>query len=79
MKIELESTDRIITLVSDQGEIPARVWQGRTDGGIPIFALISRVAVSSRQDQSRFEAELKEVHAPADADAVTVFPLRMIL
>jgi hypothetical protein len=79
MKITLESTDRMVEV----NGIPARVWEGTTERGVPMFALIAhaliaRVAVHKSEDNSQFEAELTE-HKPASDTALRVFPLRMIL
>lgn len=58
--------------------IDCRVWEGQTERGVKIQCLIPRIAVKNGQDVSQFEAELKEQSAPS-ADAVAVFPMRMIL
>ena len=75
MKLELESTDRIVEV----NGVPARLWEGRTASGIPVTALIVQLAVHQDQDQSQFQAELLETKPPSPM-AEAAFPLlRMAL
>jgi hypothetical protein len=57
--------------------IPARVWEGHTEAGIPIHCFITRVAVAAGADQTQFERELKEQRTPSFE--VASIPFRMIL
>lgn len=41
MKVQLHSTEKIVTL----NGVPARVWEGVTDGGINCHAFITRNGV----------------------------------
>lgn len=78
MKITIESTTRVVDLETrDHGHLPARVWEGKTESGIPVQVLITRIAVAKTEDCSQFERELQEHVAPSAA--VMAFPLRMIL
>ena len=73
MKITIESTTRIVKA----NGIDCRVWEGKTERGIEITALIPRIAVRNDLDTTQFEQELQEMRAPSrDTEA---FPLRMIL
>ena len=73
MKIEIESTTKIVTL----NNIPARIWVGKTESGIPVHCFVTRIAVRKDADASEFERELQEHKAPtAEIEAI---PLRMIL
>ena len=74
MKITIESTTKIVQL----NGIPARIWDGKTESGIPIHAFITRIAVDRNEDCSQFEAELKECRAPENAD-IEAYPLRLVL
>lgn len=74
MQIQLESTTRIVTVNGTE----ARIWEGHTASGIPVIAVIARIAVSVDQDCSEFEAELKECRPPS-AESVRAIPLSMIL
>ncbi len=38
MIVTLESTDKIVTLVINGAEVPARIWEGRTASGIECHA-----------------------------------------
>ena len=84
MKLILESTNKIVELkggiLNHEGFVPARVWEGKTESGIPVICMISRVAVSNDAGQEvleQFGRELEECRVPS-AEAQS-FPLRMIL
>lgn len=79
MKITLESTTKIIELRTASGTVPARVWEGKTESGIPVEAWVTRIAVRSDQghDLAQFELELAEQKAPSAE--VQAWPLRLIL
>lgn len=73
MKITLEQTTQIHQI----NGVPARLWEGKTESGIEIQVLITRIAVHNSQDCSQFERELQEQRPPSpNAQA---FPLRMVL
>jgi hypothetical protein len=74
MKVTLQSTDRIVNVNGVDG----RVWEGTTDSGIEVIAVVTRIAAPKHADLSQFEAELQETVPPSDR-ATTVFPLRMVL
>ncbi len=73
MKITIESTTRII----NASGIDCRVWEGITERGVKVQALIPRIAALAGEDLSQFEAELQEQKPPSAE--VQAFPLRMIL
>ena len=81
MKITLEPTTKIVQLmVAGGNEVPARIWEGYTDSGIPMHAYITRVAVKEGENEEvyrDFERELKETRKPSPG--VEAIPLRMIL
>ena len=72
MKMTIESTTRVVKA----NGVDCRVWEGVTERGIKVQALIPRVAAMADQDLSQFEAELSETRPPSGA---AYFPLRMIL
>jgi hypothetical protein len=74
MKITIENTSRLTSV----NGVPARVWEGATDSGIPVICLVTRVAVKNGLPTAQFEAELKEQKPPSE-DACEAIPLRMIL
>jgi hypothetical protein len=79
MKITLENTSPIVRLEvpGSVTSIPARVWEGQTEHGIFIQAVIVRIAVLAEADQTAFQRELEE--CPAPVPSIDAFPLRMIL
>jgi hypothetical protein len=63
MHIELEPTSQLVTI---NGLVEGRIWQGRTDTGIAVQAVITRIAVPSddKNECERFARELRETPAP---------------
>jgi hypothetical protein len=84
MKIIIESTAKIVKLVINGEDVPARVWQGETADGIPVQAFITRISPEIEQSNPRideltaeFERDLKR---QADArTTVQAIPLRMFI
>lgn len=75
MRLSIESTDDV-TIVDGR---PARVWKGRTEGGIECFVFVARIAVREDKDDA-FARELLETHPPAeDAGEVRFVHLRDLL
>lgn len=77
MQVQLESTTTITELMIDGVIVPARLWQGETAAGIPVFAWITRIAAARKDDLAEFDRDLKECTPPRPE--ATAFPLRMIL
>jgi hypothetical protein len=73
MKIEIESTTKIVTL----NGVPARIWEGKTANGTPVHCYVTRIAVSGDADASELERELLEQRPPTLE--IQEIPLRMIL
>jgi len=72
MRITIESTSKVVQL----NGVPARIWEGKTESGIPVHYYVTRIATNSK-DTSEFERELQRHRAPsAEVEAI---PLRMIL
>jgi hypothetical protein len=61
MKITIENTTNLVTV----NDVPARIWEGHTESGIPVHCYITRIAVHRDEDTSQFEAELKEQRVPS--------------
>jgi hypothetical protein len=72
MKVTIWNTTKIVEL----NGVPARIWEGTTDSGIPVHFYVTRVAVDRDEDTSRFE-RLQATRAPSPA--VAGIPLRMTL
>lgn len=74
MKISIESTTKFVTL----NGVPARIWEGHTESGIPVHCYVTRIAApAAGADLSQFERELQEHSAPSAE--VAAIPLRMVL
>lgn len=84
MKITIESTTKIVELLSDGARVPARVWQGQTESGIPVQCFITRIAPEIPRSDPRideltlqFDHELRRQAEPRPT--VEAIPLRMII
>lgn len=78
MKVTLESTTKIVELEgAGPGTVPARIWEGETDTGIPVHVFVTRIRVAADQDCQQFEKEVQECRAPCPK--VDAIPLRLIL
>jgi hypothetical protein len=73
MRITMNSTTKVITL----NGLPARIWEGATDSGIPCHAYITRIAVDRDGDSREFDQELQE-HVPPSLE-IEQIPLSLIL
>jgi hypothetical protein len=73
MKITLTNTSKIVNI----NGVPARIWEGQTDTGIPIHCFITRIAVAQDQDCAVFEQELQSCAAPSEA--VEAIPFWLII
>lgn len=60
MKITLESTSEVGKLEVDGVMVPARIWVGSTESGIPVVAFITRLGVPPGCDATELERELFE-------------------
>ncbi len=58
---------------------PARVWEGHTGNGVPVFCLITRIGVREDFDSSELDSELKEQRVPCSLEVSRAVPMRMIL
>jgi hypothetical protein len=36
MKIHIESTSKVVTFEIDGKPVPARIWEGKTEHGVPV-------------------------------------------
>jgi hypothetical protein len=80
MKITIESTIKVIHLDINGTLVPARVWEGETESGVPVHCFVTRIAPTIEKNDPRqleFETELREQRPPTPA--VATYPLRMIL
>jgi hypothetical protein len=63
MKITIESTSEVVAL----NGVRARVWQGKTDSGIPVAAFVASIAVDRAEDCAEFDRQL-QAHAEPRPD-----------
>jgi len=73
MRLIIDSTSKLVEL----NGVPARIWVGQTDSGIPVHCFVTRVAVHKDEDSEQFDRELQQHTAPS-AD-VAAYPLRLLL
>lgn len=75
MKLTIEATATVDTV---GGKIPARIWTGTTESGIPIKAWIALIQPQTHDETAlaEFAREMKEV--PASRELVS-FDIRMVL
>lgn len=84
MKITIESTTKVVKLCKDGAEVEARVWQGRTESGIPVQAFITRIAPEVPKDDPRIDEKTKEFEEDLQRRAdprpsVQAIPLRFFI
>lgn len=93
MKITLEKTSKIVEIeLPGSGKpgqlgnvvVPARIWQGETDDGIPVHCFVTRIALEMRPEDpgyveaaEKFERELHEVVVPRKP--IQAIPMRLIV
>ena len=77
MRVQAESTEKIVQLRIGAVDVPARVWEATTEAGVECLLFVTRVAVRNDRDSSQFERELTEQNPPSAE--VQSWPLRMIL
>lgn len=70
MKITIEPTTKIVHL----NGLPARIWEGVTEKGVPCYLFVTRIAVSNDESAEEFESALEEKKPPS-----IEVPLRMII
>lgn len=84
MKITIESTSKVVTLIVDGTYLPVRIWQGETASGVPVHCFVTRIVPEIPESDPRideltaeFERDLQRQEAPRSTlDAI---PLRMII
>lgn len=60
MKITIQNTDKTVKL----NGLPARIWEGHTDSGVPVICYVSLISPQTHDAavNMQFESELREVH-----------------
>jgi hypothetical protein len=74
MKVLLESTTRVVTLVISGEAAAARVWEGETESGLKVHAYVTNLVASESVTEEQFQRELNNSHrAPSsDTDGIAV-------
>lgn len=75
MRITIESTTKLVEV----NGVPARIWEGVTDSGVPVHCLITRVMVDRADDTGQFDAELGAEHRPPRNADIEAYPMRLLL
>lgn len=66
MNLTLYPTTKIVTFDTPDGyKVPARIWEGVSESGIPVHVFVTRLAVSKEFDTTEFEQELLEMAPPS--------------
>jgi hypothetical protein len=73
VKIRIQSTTKIVKV----NGVPARIWEGETENGIPVHCYVTRIAVKKDADASEFEKDLQEHSAPSPE--IEAIPLSLII
>lgn len=80
MKVTITSTTKIVQLNLGGVDVPARLWEGVTETGVPVHCFVTRVAVPEgrpAEDYAAFERDLLQTEKPSPA--AEVWPLRMFI
>lgn len=77
MKATIESTTEIVDVTQD-GRVKARVWEGKTERGIPFVAYIVFVQGKGTDNHAEFARDLLECKVPTP-ETLKAIDLRMIL
>lgn len=64
MRITIESTSRLVTLIVDNAKVPARLWEGHTENGIPCHCFVTRISPTILESDPR----VAELSAEFDRD-----------
>lgn len=68
MRVELESTTKVVTLEISGVGVPARLWEGVTSSGIKVHAYITRIAHDVNEPPEKveeFKRELSQQRPPS--------------
>ncbi len=74
MDIQLRSTN----VIKKIDGIEMRIWEGVTRSGVPIVAMVARIAVKMDEDQTEFLKELRET-SPPNVSSDTFYDFRTLI
>lgn len=78
LKITIEPTQRFVEIGANGHGVPARIWEGTTEDGTPVYLAVTRLAVRGDYDQEKFERELVAAKPPSP-EAIRAIPLKLIV
>lgn len=63
MRVQLQPTNQVVTI---NGKLQGRVWHGTTDNGVPVQAVVVRIAcpVEHNEENERLGHHLQECSEP---------------
>lgn len=81
MKVILDSTQTTLEIEIDGHAVPARVWEGHTEDGVPVVAWITRISPQTHDPDANatFAHTLVETARPSLAMPAGPWSLRLIL
>jgi hypothetical protein len=81
MKVTIESTDCVVSISIDGKEVPARIWEGNTEAGVPVVCFVTRISPQTHAAEVNavFARELEETRKAAFAPFARGIDLRFIL
>ena len=81
MKITIESTSRVVNLYDKNRQqiAPARIWEGVTEKGARVVAVIARVTTDEPDPVKLYEFEQDLIETKPPSAFAEAIPLRFIL
>ena len=81
MRITLDSTHTVIEMLMDGRVVPARIWEGHTEDGVPVVAWITRISPQTHDPAvaEQFGRELIATARPSIAMPSGLIPIQVIL
>jgi hypothetical protein len=78
MRVTIESTTKVTRIEVDGHKVPARLWIGTTESGIPVHCYVTMISPQTHDADANavFERELREQRVERE---LVSFDLRMIL
>ena len=84
MRVTIESTSKIVEVHLQGAAVPARIWQGETESGVPVHCYMTRIVPEIPETDPRideltaeFEHELQRCAKPRTN--VVAIPLVLVI
>ena len=78
MKVTLESTSKVTRIEVEGHKVPARLWKGQTESGVPVHCYITLISPQTHDEEANRQFE-RELHEHKVERELVSFDLRMIL